>query len=207
MYESKAVTPALFSGSNSAGGHKLGVARSALRSRSRQHASAISTEREISIPSRTAIPREKLTVCTALLRCIVNKAYCLIIGRFCARHIPACVLLSVKKRRYFRIYIRKYRLFFPCEPGFAVTHSYLRRPLDALYLRYTASAPTERVANQFLSSSSVPLCGRLSGFRRRFLCASSNGFGYGLRRAKGHWPSALPSCCRRVNWRGLCVGL
>jgi len=42
MYESKAVTPTLFSGSNSAGGHKLGVARSALRSRSRQYASAIS---------------------------------------------------------------------------------------------------------------------------------------------------------------------
>jgi len=31
-----------------------------------------------------------------------------------------------------------------------------------------------------------------------------NESGYGLRRAKGHWPSALPSCCRRVEW-GLCM--
>ena len=33
--------------------------------------------------------------------------------------------------------------------------------------------------------------------RRSYVCAASDELGYGLRRAKGLSPSALPACCRR----------
>ena len=145
----------------------------ALRSRSHQHASAISTERETSEPSRAAIAKKTYNHLLSFLPPFTHPHAVLKSERqrcaslehrnsLSAKHIFSCALLSVKKTPIFPDQSANIGLFFPCEPGCAVTRSYLRRPLDALYLRYTASAPTEQRTTSSLSGSYVALCGRLT---------------------------------------------
>ena len=64
-------------------------------------------------------------------------------------------------------------------------------------------APLRRWFEQDLAFSHCFLNGAgENGLRRSGACGTSNELGYGLRRAKGMMPSALPACCRRVmRWR------
>ena len=85
-------------------------------------------------------------------------------------HLPLCAPLG-QKTPIFPDKSANIGLFFPCEPGFAVTRSYLRRPLDALYLRYTASAPINQAANRLLLTRLFLCAGGFQAQTKSCLCA------------------------------------